>query len=112
MAVFRAGCSRAWEKVADGCAWRKSRTTEATPCQRVPPCSAHPCARAPGCSGARKVEDQKMKISVCCLPRVFKLQHKKKGESNCQASLTMLALQSLQCAFLSVFFLWDANFIL
>lgn len=28
---------------------------------------AHPCARAMGCSVARKVEDQKMKISFCCL---------------------------------------------
>lgn len=29
-----------------------------------------------------------------------------------QASLTVLALQSLKCAFLSVFLLWGANFAL
>lgn len=73
------------------------------------PLRAHPCARARGCSVARKVEDQKMEISVCCLcgPLTFSVN---KNACNCQASLTALALQSLQCAFLSVFFLQDANF--
>lgn len=33
-------------------------------------------------------------------------------EKQLQAPLTVLALQPVKCAFLSVFFLWDANFAL
>lgn len=73
-----------------------------------------PCVRATALLA--RLEGQKTEITSCCLMSISKFHHKskkkKKKEGRCQVPLTLLALQSLQCSFLGVFFLWIAKFTL